>query len=178
MADIRGSETEKNLLDTFGIESELRTKYDLYSIVSERENYGYITRFLQDTAKSRKEHSRLWLKWLYNGNVPHIEELLKNLLTEQEKLCSKYEQYAQKAKEEGYDHVSDLFSHIHNLEKKHQEFLRKIILSVEDSYVQPAADGTFKWECSHCGAYFQDKNMPEYCPLCHGEDVFFFKVPN
>lgn len=179
MADLKGTETEKNLIKAFSRESKARNKYTFYSMIAKKEGYDYISKIFEDTANNEKEHAKIWLRWLNNGELPHtLANLKESIEGENNDWSSMYESFAVKADEEGLAHIAELFRHVAKIEKKHEEVFRKLILTVDENNITPDKDGNYNWECSACGALFTQKEKPDFCPLCMNEDIFFFKRPN
>lgn len=175
---LKGSETEKNLLKAFSVEAQMRNKYDLCRMIAEKDGYDYIAKYFQDATNNRKEHAKLWYKWLHNGEFPNTLYVLKQITSERyTSLINQYEAYAETAQKEGYNHIADLFKHICLVERENIERFKKLICRLQDDHIVPDKDGNYKWECSVCGANFIQKDMPDYCPLCLNEEIFFFKRP-
>ncbi len=176
--DIRGSETEKNLKAAFACEAKRKCEFLIYSLIAKLEGYDEAGVQLELLSQQEREHTKLWFKWLNNGKYPHTLENLENVLQkEYTESSGLYPSYAQTAKKEGFEHLAELFEHIAKIEKDHVEKIKKLILNVKND-VLPNQDGTFNWVCSTCGGVFQQKDKPDYCPLCENENVFFFKKPN
>lgn len=177
MTDLKGSETEKNLLNIFAGESKVRNKYTFYSMIAKKEGYDYISKIFDEIANNEKEHAKICFRLLNNGEFPHTMENLEDAAKGELFECSKlYPEYAQKAREEGFEHIADIFIYLAKIEKDHEAKFRKLLLSIKDD-VQADGEGNFIWECSLCGATFTQKERPDYCPLCENEDIFFFKKP-
>ena len=173
--DITGSETEKNLKKAFEINAKRNMEYNIYALIAKQLGHEDISRLLTRFADNEREHAKLWYKWINNGKFPNLKECIKTALTqEKDEIEGVYESFAQKAKEEGFEHISGLLENIENIEKVHYDRLKKLLLKLEDN-VKPNADGTYNWVCSVCGAAFLQKDEPDYCPLCFKEDVFFYK---
>lgn len=176
--NIKGSETEKNLLKVFAIESQLSNKLGFYSRIAELEGYEYIKKFFEKTSILQREHARLWHKWLNYGKLEHTADVLEEIVNgKYSQLGKYYDMCAEKAKTEGFEHIADLFTHISEAEKSNHIMFNKLLASVKDEHIQPNENGEYRWECSVCGAYFDQKDTPEHCPLCLNEDIFFFKRP-
>ena len=173
--DIKGSQTENNLIKAFEIEAKRRTEYDIYALIAKKQGFDDISRLLSLFAEHDKEHAKHWYKWINNGNASTLIECLeKALADEKNTIEGLYENFALTAREEGIEHIAGLFENIENIEKIHYERLRKVILKLKDD-VKPNPDGTFNWVCSVCGGIFVQEEEPDYCPLCVKEDVFFYK---
>ena len=55
---LKGSNTEKNLLSTFAGESRARNKYTFYAEKAEKEGYEYVASIFDATANNEKAHAR------------------------------------------------------------------------------------------------------------------------
>jgi len=64
MAELKGSKTEKNLLDAFAGESQARNKYTYFASVAKKEGYEQMAAIFLETAEQEKEHAKLRLKAL------------------------------------------------------------------------------------------------------------------
>ena len=64
--DLKGSKTEKNLLEAFAGESQARNKYSYYASKAKKEGYEKIAAIFEETANNEKEHAKMWFK-LLNG---------------------------------------------------------------------------------------------------------------
>ena len=61
-----------------------------------------------------------------------------------------YATFAKEAREEGFDHIADLFEMVGAIEKEHEERYRRLLRNVEDKLVF-SRDGDCVWQCSNCG---------------------------
>ncbi len=69
--ELKGSKTEKNLMDAFSGESQARNKYTFYASQAKKEGYVQIGNFFEETADNEKEHAKIWFKQLHGGSVPN-----------------------------------------------------------------------------------------------------------
>ena len=176
--DIKSSETAQNLKKAFDFVAKRRTEYEIYSYIAAQQGEDELSRLLTLFADMEKEHAKLWYKWINNAENPDLVSCLATALAqEKEEVEGKYEQYAQKAKEEGFEHIAGLLQNIENIEIVHLERLKKAIWKLKDD-VEPNYDGTFNWTCSVCGGVFRQVDEPDFCPICVKENVFFYKKPN
>jgi rubrerythrin len=58
MKDLKGTKTEKNLMEAFAGESQARNKYSYFASVAKKEGYEQIASFFLETAENEKEHVR------------------------------------------------------------------------------------------------------------------------
>lgn len=64
--ELRGSKTEKNLMEAFAGESQARNKYTYFASVAKKEGYEQIAALFLETAENEKEHAKIHFKYL-NG---------------------------------------------------------------------------------------------------------------
>ena len=76
--ELRGSQTEKNLMAAFAGESQARNKYSYYASKAKKEGYEQIAAIFEETANNEKEHAKLWFKLLHDGEVPDTMTNLKD----------------------------------------------------------------------------------------------------
>ena len=60
--ELKGSQTEKNLMKAFAGESEARNKYTYFASVAKKEGYEQIAEIFSQTADNEKEHAKMWYK--------------------------------------------------------------------------------------------------------------------
>lgn len=70
MKELKGTKTEKNLMEAFAGESQARTKYTFYASKAKKEGYEQIAALFMETAENEKEHAKLWFKYLHGNDMP------------------------------------------------------------------------------------------------------------
>ena len=99
--ELKGSKTEKNLMEAFAGESQARNKYTYFASVAKKEGYEQIAALFLETAENEKEHAKLWFKLLHDGEVPTTVENLKDASEgENFEWTDMYERMAKEAKED------------------------------------------------------------------------------
>ena len=78
MKDLKGTKTEKNLMDAFAGESQARNKYTYYASQAKKDGYVQIQQIFEETARNEMEHAKLWFKYLLGGSIGSTEENLKD----------------------------------------------------------------------------------------------------
>ena len=114
------------------------------------------------------------------GAKTHVLSLLQGLSrTEQVRLvCFLEGPFAREAREEGFDHIAELFEGVAAVEKEHEERYRKLLANVEGGLVF-SKDGDVIWQCSNCGHIVVGRKAPEVCPVCaHPQAYFQVKAEN
>ena len=56
--ELKGTKTEKNLMEAFKGESQARNKYDYYASQARKDGYEQIAEIFEETAKNEKEHAK------------------------------------------------------------------------------------------------------------------------
>lgn len=61
--ELKGSKTEKNLMEAFAGESQARNKYTYFASKAKKEGYEQIAAIFQETADNEKEHAKCGLNY-------------------------------------------------------------------------------------------------------------------
>ena len=179
MENIKGTKTEKNLMDAFTGESMARNKYTYYASKAKKEGYEQIAAIFQETADNEKEHAKIWFKLLNNGEIPTTVENLKSAAGgENYEWTDMYDRMAREAKEEGFTKIAYLFEAVGKIEKEHEARYRKLLENVDGDIVF-SRDGEKIWKCRNCGHICVGKEAPGVCPVCnHPQSYFEVKAEN
>lgn len=177
--ELKGSKTEKNLMEAFAGESQARNKYTYYASKAKKEGYNIIADKFEQTANNEKEHAKIWFKLLHGGEVPSTVENLKDAAAgENYEWTDMYATFAKEAREEGFDHIADLFEMVGAIEKEHEARYLKLLDNVENGLVF-SRDGDCIWQCSNCGHIVVGRQAPDICPVCaHPQAYFELKADN
>ena len=177
--ELKGSKTEKNLMEAFAGESQARNKYTYFASKAKKEGYEQIAAIFQETADNEKEHAKMWFKLLHDGEVPSTVENLKAAAEgENFEWTDMYERMAKEAKEEGFDHIAFLFEEVGKIEKEHEARYKKLLENVQDGKVFEAGEIKI-WKCRNCGHIVVGTKAPAVCPVCtHPQAYFEIKAEN
>ena len=179
MADLKGTKTEKNLMEAFAGESQARNKYTYYASRARKDGYEQIAAIFEETALNEKEHAKIWFKLLHDGQVPSTIDNLKDAASgENFEWTDMYDRMAKEAREEGFDHIAFLFEEVGKIEKEHEERYKKLLENVEGKLVF-SKEGDAIWKCRNCGHMVIGKEAPNVCPVCtHPQSYFEIKAEN
>ena len=179
MPELKGSKTERNLMEAFAGESQARNKYTYYASKAKKEGYEQIAALFQETADNEKEHAKIWFKLLHDGAVPStLENLADAANGENYEWTDMYDRMAKEAREEGFTKIAYLFEAVGKIEKEHEERYRKLIENIEGGLVF-SRDGDRIWKCRNCGHIVIGKQAPGVCPVCdHPQSFFEIKAEN
>ena len=177
--DLKGSQTEKNIMAAFSGESEARNKYTYFASKARKEGYEQIAAIFEETALNEKEHAKIWFKLLNGGEIPStLENLNAAAAGENYEWTDMYDGFAKTAKEEGFDRIAYLFEAVGKIEKEHEARYKKLIENLQDGLVF-SRDGDKIWKCRNCGHICIGKEAPAVCPVCsHPQSFFEIKAEN
>lgn len=175
--ELKGSKTERNLMEAFAGESQARNKYTYFASVAKKEGYEQISAIFQHTADNEKEHAKMWFKALGElGNT--AENLAAAAAGENYEWTDMYDRFAKEAEEEGFADLAFKFREVAKIEKAHEERYRALLKNVEMQKVFEKSEETM-WECRNCGHLVIGKKAPEVCPVCaHPQSYFEVRKEN
>jgi len=179
MSNLKGTKTEKNLMEAFAGESQARNKYTYFASKAKKDGYAQIGAFFEETAGNEKEHAKIWFKLLCGGEIPPTTENLKAAADgENFEWTEMYKRMALEAREEGFSDIAFLFEEVGAIEKEHEERYRKLLANIEDGTVFAKSEKSV-WICRNCGYIVDNENAPGKCPVCaHPQSYFELRVIN
>lgn len=179
MKDLKGTKTEKNLMEAFAGESMARNKYTYFASKAKKDGYEQIAALFEATANNEKEHAKLWFKYLQGGAVKSTpENLVIAAEGENYEWTDMYDRMANEADEEGFPEIAARMRGVAAIEKHHEERYRKLLKNIDDKVVF-SRDGECVWICRNCGHIVVGKAAPEVCPVCeHARSYFELHAEN
>ena len=179
MNNLKGTKTEKNLMEAFAGESQARNKYTYYASKARKDGYEQIAAIFEETANNEKEHAKLWFKELHGGEVPTTLDNLKDAASgENYEWTNMYDRMAKEAREEGFTRIAFLFEEVGKIEKEHEARYKKLIENTNNELVF-SSEGDTIWVCRNCGHIVVGKKAPEVCPVrAHAKSFFERKAEN
>ena len=173
MKELKGTKTEKNLMEAFAGESQAHTKYLYYASKAKKEGYVQISNLFIETALNEKEHAKLWFKYLHGGEVPTTTQNLEDAANgENLEWTDMYERMAKEAEEEGFNEIAAKMRMVGAIEKHHEERYRQLLKNINDEIVF-SREGDVIWQCSNCGHIVIGKKAPKICPVCNHPQSYF-----
>lgn len=177
MKNLKGTKTEKNLLEAFAGESQARNKYTYFASVAKKEGYEQIAAFFLETAENEKEHAKIHFQYL--EGIGTTEENLKEAAEgEHYEWTKMYPEFAKEAEEEGFTAIAKMFLRIAEIEKKHEERYKELLKNIQEGKVFKRPDEKM-WICRNCGYIHFGTEPPKACPVCaHTQAYFELKATN
>jgi rubrerythrin len=184
MKNVKGTETEKNLLAAFAGESQARNRYSYFASKAKKEGYEQIAALFLETAENEKEHAKVFFKYLNGGDaeimatypagvIGTTEENL-HAAAEGEKMewGTLYPDFAQTAEKEGFADVATSFREIAKVESYHEQRYRKLLDNVKNNAVFDKKKPV-KWKCRNCGYVHEGPDAPDVCPACKHPKAYY-----
>ena len=171
MKELKGTKTEKNLMEAFAGESQARNKYSYFASKARKDGYEQIAAIFEETAHNEKEHAKMWFKEL-EGIGSTAENLAAAADGENFEWTDMYDRMAREADEEGFPEIAFKFRAVAAIERHHEERYRQLLANIEDGIVF-SRDGDAVWICRNCGHIVIGKKAPEVCPVCNHSRSFF-----
>jgi rubrerythrin len=184
MKDLKGTQTEKNLLAAFAGESQARNRYTYFASQAKKEDFEQISAIFLDTAENEKEHAKIYFKHLQGGMVEitamypagvigtTAENLREAAEGEKMEWGTLYPQFATIAEKEGFKDVALSFRNIAKVEAQHEKRYRKLLENVETKQVFKR-DKPAKWRCRNCGYVHEGTEAPAKCPACQHPQSYY-----
>ncbi|NCU32923.1 MAG: rubrerythrin family protein [Candidatus Moranbacteria bacterium] len=173
MNNLKGTKTEKNLMDAFSGESQARNKYTYYASKAKKEGYEQISAIFTETANNEKEHAKIWFKFLHDGAVADtVTNLADAAGGERYEWTEMYANFAKEAREEGFKDIAILFESVAKIEKEHEERYNALLNNIKEDKVFKASEKT-EWICLNCGHIHYGSAAPEKCPVCDHPKAYF-----
>lgn len=179
MKELKGTKTEKNLMEAFAGESQARNKYTYFASKAKKEGYQQIAALFEETADNEREHAKMWFKLLEGGAVKDtISNLRAAAESENYEWTNMYDRMAQEAEEEGFPEIAAKMRGVAEIERHHEERYLKLLKNIEDGIVF-SREGDTIWKCRNCGHIVVGKKAPEVCPVCdHPQSYFEVRAEN
>ena len=177
--DLKGTKTEKNLMEAFAGESQARNKYTYFASKAKKDGYEQIAAIFEETAENEKEHAKMWFKLLQGGEIKDTMSNLKQAAEgENYEWTDMYKRMAAEAREEGFDALAAKFELVAEVEAAHEKRYNKLLESYK-SGTTFKGDAPLGWKCGNCGYIYIGEEAPEVCPVCaHPKAYFERKVEN
>jgi rubrerythrin len=184
MLELRGTETEKNLLAAFAGESQARNRYTYYASAAKKEGLEQIAFIFEETAAQEKEHAKRLFKFLQGGEVEvtasfpagtigsTLENLKASAAGENYEHTEMYPGFAETARAEGFEQVAAVFEAIAVAEKQHEKRYNDLASNIEAGRVFKRG-GKVVWRCRNCGYLHEAPEAPGFCPDCAHPQAHF-----
>jgi rubrerythrin len=168
MADLKGTQSEKDLLAAFAGESQANRKYLAFAKQADKEGHPQVAKLFRAAAEAETVHAHNHLRTLggIKGTADNLKEAISGETHEFKKM---YPEMIGHAKEEKLKAAELTFNFANEVEKVHAALYQHALDNLDtlkevDYYV-----------CTVCG-YTCENEPPDKCPVCNAKASAFFKV--
>lgn len=184
MPELKGTQTEKNILTAFAGESQARNRYTYFSSQAKKEDFVQISQIFEETANQEKEHAKRLFKLLEGGQAEvqaafpagvigaTAENLKESAEGEHYEWTDMYPSFAEVAREEGFTEIAGIFTSIAVAEKQHEKRYLALRANIETGKVFKK-DTSVTWRCINCGYLHAGEEAPGKCPACDHAQAYF-----
>ncbi len=177
MANLKGSQTEQNLLTAFAGESQARNRYTYFASRARSEGLIQIAQIFEETANQEKEHAKRFFQQLEGGEAlvqvafpaGIVAKTAENLQAAAEgehyEWSEMYPGFAKIARGEGFEAAAIIWEAISVAEKQHEKRYRGLLANVAAGKVFEK-DEPVAWRCLNCGYVHEGQLAPKVCPAC------------
>ena len=188
--ELKGSQTERNLLTAFAGESQARNRYTYFASQAKKEDLMQIAGIFEETADQEKEHAKRLFKLLEGGEaevqasfpagvIGTTSENLKGAAAgEHYETTEMYPGFAKIADEEGFENIAGVFRSIAVAEARHRDRYLALEKNIAERKVFKREE-TVCWICRNCGYVHKGPEAPEMCPACaHPQSYYELEAAN
>jgi rubrerythrin len=177
MKELKGTQTEKNLLMAFAGESQARNRYDYFASRAKKDGFVQISNIFAETALQEKEHAKRFFKFLKGGQLSITasfpagvigktsENLEAAAAGEYHEWSTLYPSFAETARQEGFDDIGKVFDAVCVAEKQHEKRYKDLLKNIENGTVFKKGEKSI-WRCQNCGYLHEGFEAPEICAAC------------
>jgi rubrerythrin len=182
--NLKGSQTEKNLLTAFAGESQARNRYTYFASKAKKDGFVQIQAIFEETANQEKEHAKRLFKFLQGGEVgiaaafpagiigTTLDNLKAAAAGEHYEYAEMYPGFAVVARKEGFEEIAKVFEAIAVAEKQHEKRYLDLAANIEAGRVFKRPKKVV-WRCRNCGYLHAGEEAPKICPACDHEQEHF-----
>jgi rubrerythrin len=182
--ELRGSQTERNLLMAFAGESQARNRYTYFAGQARKDGFVQIADIFEETANQEREHAKRFFKFLEGGEVEiqcafpagligtTAENLGAAAAGEHHEWTELYPGFAKIARAEGFKAAASVLDFICVAERQHEKRYLGLLANVEGGRVFKR-DKPVVWRCRNCGYLHEGPEAPAACPACAHPQAHF-----
>ena len=184
MGNVKGTQTEINILTAFAGESQARNRYTYFASQAKKDGYAQISEIFAETADQEKEHAKRLFKLLQGGEVQvaaafpagvigtTLDNLKEAAAGENYEYTDMYPGFAKIAVEEEFEEIAEIFKAIAVAEKQHEKRYLALAANIANNTVFKK-DTSVVWRCLNCGYLHEGADAPEECPACDHPQAHF-----
>jgi len=182
--DLKGSQTEKNLIGAFAGESQARNRYTYFASRARKDGMMQIADIFAETADQEKEHAERFFGFLEGGEAQvcaafpagvigtTAENLKAAAAGEHDEWAALYPGFAKVARGEGFETIAKVWEAVCVAERQHEKRYLGLLANIEAGTVF-AKPAPVVWRCRNCGYLHEGAEAPALCPACAHPQAYF-----
>ena len=189
-ADLKNSETLKNLMRAFAGESQARNRYTFAAGRCRQQKLHVLEAVFRFTADQEKEHAEIFYNHMkeVTGSTVHVDggypvgvtndvlQLLRYARhNEYEEFEPEYPSFGQTAQAEGFPEIAVSFRQIAKIEQAHGDRFGQFADLLESGKLF-VSDVKCGWMCLNCGHILESLEAPQLCPVCGHDRGYFIRL--
>ncbi len=189
-ADLKNSETLKNLMRAFAGESQARNRYTFAAGLCRQQKMHVLEAVFLFTAGQEKEHAEIFYNHMkeVTGSSVHVDggypvgvtndvlQLLRYARhNEYEEFETVYPSFGQTAQAEGFPEIAVSFRQIAKIEQAHGDRFGQFADLLESGKLF-VSDVKCGWMCLNCGHILESLEAPQLCPVCGHDRGYFIRL--
>ena len=143
-----------------------------------------ISYIFEETANQEKEHAKRLFKFLEGGDAEitatfpagvigtTLQNLKEAAAGENYEHTLMYPEFAQTARQEGFDEIAEVMEAIAVAEKQHEKRYLDLAANIEAQRVFKRTEKVV-WRCRNCGYLHEGTDAPDECPACAHPQAHF-----
>ena len=187
MKDIKGTQTEKNVLTAFAGESQARNRYTFYAKQAKKDGFIFVREIFEETAWQEAAHAKRLFGFLQGGQAEitgafpagviadTYNNLLESAAGEHHEWAEMYPTMAEVAEKEGFPEIAFTMRKILTAEDYHEKRFLDLAKMIKNNTMFNNEKETI-WRCLHCGCLVEGKSAPKVCPVCQHPTAYFVRL--
>jgi rubrerythrin len=187
MPQLKGTQTEKNLITGFAGESQARNRYTYFAGQARKDGFQQIAAIFEETADQERMHAKRLFRFLEGGEAKvcaafpagvigsTADNLKAGAAGEHYEWSEMYPGFATVARDEGFPEIAHAFDSIAVAEKHHEARYNVLRSRLEAGGLFESAEPT-RWRCRKCGYVHEGTSAPGTCPACLHPQAHFERL--
>lgn len=184
MNELKETQTEKNLMIAFALETQAIQKYLWFAKVANKEGFQQIEAIFTETAEQKKSHCKTLFRFLAGCSTEvsmqiyaePIEGTLENLLAsieaENEQAEVLFAGFEATAWDEGFKQAATKLKLFRQIKRFYAARFTKLAENIKENKVF-RRDKKVKWICRKCGLIYESDRALKNCPGCEHPQAYF-----
>ena len=166
--DFNTSKTRVNLMRAFAGESQARNRYTFAQAQLIAQKQFMLADLFRFTA--------IQAAFPVDENTADIAVLLESAASHEQKESAEiYPAFARTARDEGFAQIAQDFENIASIERTHGQRFAKMAQLYKSGTLFSSAESA-QWICLNCGYILEGTQVPQNCPVCHGEQGYYIRL--